>query len=192
MQHSTGGEITVPLNREEYEKWLKKYGDTESDHERDIEKRLTESFQSKGFANKREIIELLTWKFQMNKHRLKRQLNHIEEVPEEDIIEKTRSAFQSENEEEKIEILKSINGIGNATCSVVLTFHNPEEYCVFDIHAWRELFGKEPAHYHSDRALTEFFEKIRSISRETGMTCREVEKAIFAKNYLEGTDLVVW
>ena len=177
--------MTVPLTKEEYEKWLKKYGDSEPNHQRDVEERLTESFQSKGFANKKEVVELLTWKFDTMKFRLKKELNLIEKVPEEQIIEKTRKAFQCKNEEEKIEVLKSISGFGNAVCSVALTFHNPNEYCVFDTHMWRELFGKKPEYYDTTKALTEFFGKIRSISRETGLTCREIEKALFIKNYLE-------
>jgi hypothetical protein len=175
----------VPLAKSEFEKWLKKYSDVETKYPREVEKRLTDSFQSKGYASKKEIVELVTWKFEANKHRLKRELNLIERVPEEQIIEKTRSAFQSTNEEEMIETLKSISGFGNAVCSVALTFHNPNRYCIFDIHAWRELFGREPAYYHTTKALIEFFEEVRSISKGTGLTCREVEKALFIKNYLE-------
>jgi len=179
------GEMITPMSREEYEKWLRKYGDVEPKHQREIEKRLTESFQSKGFASKIEVIELLTWKFDTTKYRLPRLLGYIERVPEEEIVEKTRKAFQSKNEEEKIDILKSIKGIKNAVSSVVLTFHNPNEYCVFDFHAWRELFGQKPDYYESARALTEFFEKVRHISSETGLSCREIEKALFIKDCLE-------
>ena len=50
-----------------------------------------------------------------------------------------------------LKALCSIKGVGPAVSSVILTFYNPNKYGVFDIHAWRELYGKEPANLFSNR-----------------------------------------
>ncbi len=178
--------LAVKMNKTDLLYWLNKYSDDETIEQKTVEQKLTKSFQEKGFADKREMVELLNWKFETTKHRLKRELNLIEKIPEEQIIEKTTTAFKIQNDENKIEILKSIKGVGNAVCSVVLTFQNPSRYGVFDIHAWRELFGKEDENYHlTTKALIQFFERLRCISSDTSLTCREVEKAIFTKNCVE-------
>ena len=74
----------IPQVREEYEKLLRKYDEDDTKDSRETEERLTASFQGKGFAYKKEIEELLTWKFQTYKARLKTQLKNIEDVPEEE------------------------------------------------------------------------------------------------------------
>lgn len=179
--------LAVKINKTDLLYWLNKYSDNETIEQKTVEQKLTKSFQEKGFADKKEMVELLNWKFETTmKPRLKRELNLIEKIPEEQIIEKTTNAFKIQNEEYKIEILKSIKGVGNAVCSVVLTFQNPNRYGVFDIHAWRELFGKEDKNYYfTTKALIQFFERLRCISNDTGLTCRDVEKAIFTKNCVE-------
>lgn len=175
----------IKINKEDLVYWLQKYSKTETDSQRETEQKLSKTFQESGFATKSEIIRLLHWKFENMKGRLKRELNLIEKETDESIIKKTKDAFQSEDDEEKIKILHSIKGFGNAVTSVALTFHNPNRYGVFDIHAWRELFGKESESkdYHTPKALLRFFKKLREISKETELSCREVEKAIFTKNY---------
>ena len=176
------------LDKKELQYWINRYSETEQRGEKEIEENLTKKFQTQGFANKEEIIELLHWKFGTMQGRLKRELNLIGKEPDLCIIEKTKQAFKSREDLdlEKIKVLKSIKGFGNAVTSVVLTFYNPNKYGVFDIHAWRELFGKETESkdYNTTKALLRFFEELREISKETGLTCREVEKALFTKNYL--------
>jgi hypothetical protein len=79
----------------------------------------------------------------------------------------------------------SVNGIGlgPALSSVILAFFDSEKYGVLDIHAWRELLGKEPDNVftNNDNAI-KFFEKLREISKTTRLPCREIEKALFKKN----------
>jgi len=71
--------------------------------------------------------------------------------------------------------------------SVILSFHSPQDYGVLDIHAWRELFGKEPGDlFQNPHRAIEFFERLRMIRRETGLPCRQIERALFTKNRHEG------
>jgi hypothetical protein len=52
-----------------------------------------------------------------------------------------------------------------------------------DIHAWRGLFGKEPTDiFSNNKQAIKFFNKLREISSETGLSCRDIEKAIFKKD----------
>lgn len=153
--------------------------------DKQIEEELPKEIQKKGYLERADFEKLLSWKFSTMQGRLKRSLNLLAKNSNEDLIQKTSHAFALSDEKEKIEVLKSIKGVGNAVGSVILTFYDSRKYAVFDIHAWRELFGPEPKDYYKTSRLIEFFEEIRRISKETGLTCREVEKAIFTKNYVQ-------
>lgn len=171
------------MDSSEINYWLEKYGQGESAFQRQTEQTLSKSIQEKGFADKNDVIEILKWKFATMKGRLKRELNLIGPVSDQKIVDTTRAAFQNKNETERIDCLKSIKGVGNAVCSVILTFFDPANYGIFDIHVYRELFGEDPK--ASTYALIRFLEEIRRLSAETDLTCREVEKAVFQKNYMK-------
>jgi hypothetical protein len=67
--------------------------------------------------------------------------------------------------------------------SVILTFYDPADYAVLDIHAWRELFGKEPQGlFQGPKYLLKFLQKVRLIARMHGLDARTVEKALFQRN----------
>ncbi|GAH72618.1 unnamed protein product, partial [marine sediment metagenome] len=60
-------------------------------------------------------------------------------------------------------------------------------YGVFDIHAWRELFGKEPKSLFTNmKNVFRFFERLREIALKIKFPCRDIEKALFKKNIDEG------
>jgi len=172
------------LDKKELQYWIGRYPEVELPGEKEIEENLTKKFQKQGFATQEDLRELLKWKFGMMPGRMKRELNLIEQTTNKKIIEQTKKAFQASTDKEKIKHLKSIKGFGNAVCSVALTLHDPQNFGVFDIHAWRELFGKEPKNYFETQALIKFLEDIRRIAKENSMSCRDVEKAVFTKNYL--------
>jgi len=68
--------------------------------------------------------------------------------------------------------------------SVILTFYDPKEYAVLDIHVWRELFGKEPQNlFQGPKCLLKFLRKVRVIAEMHGLDARTVEKALFQRNY---------
>ena len=54
-------------------------------------------------------------------------------------------AFQSASDSFMVDNLTRLFGVGPALASTLLTFYDPEQYGVFDIHVWREIFGKEPS-----------------------------------------------
>ena len=115
--------------------------------------------------------------------RQKRILFFLNDLEESSIEEISKYAFKIKNDEIRLRLFSSIKGVGNALSSVILTFHDPQNYGVLDIHAWRELFGKEPKDIFSNpyQAMI-FFSKLREISSETDLSCRDIEKAVFKKN----------
>ena len=86
----------------------------------------------------------------------------------------------------KVESLCGVlSGVGPAVASTILTFYNPQDYGVFDIHVWRELFGEEPENLFTPRNYLIVLTKLREIANRFWLPVRTVEKALFKKNYDE-------
>lgn len=173
------------LNKEELLNWARKYDEEATELDREIEKELTSKFFKNNLVTKDDLEKINRWKFQeMMPGRLKRQLYLLKRIPEEAIQQKTREAFNATSDTERLHILLSPPkcGIGPAVGSTILTFFDPQNYGVFDIHAWRELFGEVEIDPSDPKSAVQFFERLREISGETRLPCRTVEKALFQKN----------
>ncbi len=153
-----------------------------------VEEDLRRKFREKGFVSKEDLKRIIEWKFQGRLYgRQQRVLRLMEGVEDSFIKDMSRLAFKNKDDKTRLNLLTSIRGVGNALSSVILAFYDPQNYGVFDIHAWRGLFGKEPKDLfvNSKRAI-EFFTKLREISSKTGLACRDIEKAIFKKDLDKG------
>ncbi len=172
------------MNKDELLFLRNRYDQEEDLYNKSDEEELRKRFHKNRFITKQDLTKIIKWKFQGRlTGRQKRILNLLNDVEESFIEEISKSAFKSKDDGIRLKLLSSIKGVGNALSSVILTFYDPQNYGVLDIHAWRGLFGKEPNDIFSnpDQAM-KFFKKLRKISSETGLSCRDIEKAIFKKD----------
>ena len=79
-------------------------------------------------------------------------------------------------------------GVGPALASTILTFLNPKDYGVFDIHVWREIFGKESTGLFTAPNYLKALREMRRIASKNDLDVRVVEKALFKKNYDESNN----
>jgi len=175
------------MNKKEIIFWKNRYDEEEDLYNKGLEEKLREKFRKNKQITKSDLMRIIKWKFQGRLlGRQKRILNLIRDVENSSIKEISNLAFKTKDDEEKLRLLssKEMRGIGNALSSVILTFYDPQNYGILDIHVWRGLFGeKEPSDVFSnpERAI-KFFDKLRRVSSKTGLSCRDVEKAFFKKD----------
>jgi len=192
MEFDSEGKIKVPvvslnikkINKEEIIFWKEKYDNEEDSYNKGEEWDLRASFNKNGFMSKEDLVRIMKWKFQGRlKGRQKIMLNLLEDC-ESSLIEKmSKEAFQSKEDDIRITLLSSLPAVKNSLSSVILTFYDPINYGILDIHSWRELFGIEPKDIFSNKKrLLIFFNELRKISQKTGLSCRDIEKALFKKN----------
>ena len=176
------------LEKSEILIWRNKYDREEDLQAKGVEETLGAKMRKAGYLTKADLETIVKWKFQGRLvGRQKRTLNFLGTVNENIVKETTSLAFQTKDDETRLGLLSQIKGVGNALGSVILAFYDPQNYGVLDIHAWRELFGKEPNDIFSNpRQGVRFFERLRQISQESGFSCRDVEKAIFKRNLETG------
>jgi len=173
------------MDREELLFWSNRYDREARAYDSSIEKELGRKFRENGFVTKSDLKKIIRWKFQGRlSFRQSRFLRMLEDADETSIIETSRAALSSRNDETRLRLLSTIRCVGNALSSVILTFYDPQNYGVLDIHAWRSLFNeKEPSNLSTDvKSACLYFARLRDISSRTSLSCRDVEKALFTKD----------
>jgi hypothetical protein len=170
--------------------FVRQYDADRDQDDADEERVLGEQFRSNRCVTKPDLKRVVAWKFQGRlKGRQQRTLRLLDPVPASYVLDVSILAFSYEDDEIRLKLLRTINGIGTALSSVILAFYDPLRYGVLDIHAWRGLFGKETKLDFAQRKhVLKFFKRLREISSETGIPCRDIEKAYFIKDKIGTTD----
>jgi len=119
---------------------------------------------------------------------MKRILGYVRQNEDDVIRDISRSVLRlsSKYDYEKIERLCRIKGVGSSTASVIFTFHDPKNYGIFDVHVWRELFGKDSRPVYTTKACLIFLSELRELANKHDLGVRVVEKALFKKNLARG------
>lgn len=174
------------MNKKELLYWKNNYDQEEDVNDKRLEEELRLKFQKHSRITKSDLIKIVKWKFQGRlSGRRKLILKLLENVDGPFIENLSKLAFNTKDDEIRLKLLCIIKGVGNALSSVILTFYDPQNYGVLDIHAWRGLFSKkEPKDLSTNKKQAiKYFNKLRETSSKTGLSCRDIEKAFFKKDY---------
>lgn len=181
-----------PMSRGQVTFWIEKYDKEEDQYNTGLEQQLGDKLRRTRVLTKGELSQIIEWKFQGRLlGRRKKILNLISDVPDEFIGKTSSESFNEHDERVRIGKLMGryggIRGVGPAIASVVLTFFDPKNYGVFDIHAWRELMGRQPEDLFTLDNLMRFLTKLREEAIRLQLDARLVEKAYFKKNLDESS-----
>jgi thermostable 8-oxoguanine DNA glycosylase len=170
--------------------WLDVYN-REGICDKETEQRLGKRIQTNKKLNKQDLLDTVAWKFSGRLlGRRKRFFNIMADVRDDFIQEITQEGLQISDSEQAISKLTEIKGVGTALASCILSFYNPKDYCVYDIHLYDELFGTNSQTRPKDMfSKSDYYlkilEKLRPLAAKVDMNVRDVEKALFQKNYTE-------
>lgn len=174
------------LGKEEILKWSRKHNEAYPWWIRQ-EKELGYKFRTRKELTKDDLVEVVKWKFDTLAGRKKRILGLVARNEDKEIRRVTNLALSSPSSSDfyKVNTLCKIYGVGPSLASTILTFCNPKEYGVFDIHVWRELFGKEQGFLFTTKNYLKLLDALRKIAKKCDLDVRVVEKALFKKNIEE-------
>ena len=170
------------MEKDDLVNWVKKYEESDYGWSSKCEKEVGFNIRKNKFLTKSDLNEIIKWKFQSLPGRKKIFLGYADKLNEKDLKEDTSTIFKEKDELKKIELLLRFKGIGISLASVILTFYNPKDYCIFDIHIWRELFGKEPKNFYTIENYLRLLKELRKMSSSCVLNVRDIEKALFQKN----------
>ena len=173
------------MNKDNLLNWISRYEEMDNEFSSKCEREVGLSIRNNGFLTKKDLKEIVKWKFQTLLGRRKLFLSYADKLDENELRKISSIAFKEKDEFKKIDHLLKFKGIGIATASVILSFYDPKNYCVFDIHVWRELFGKEPKNFYTKENYLKLLSKLRELSILHNLEVRPIEKALFQKNLEE-------
>ena len=168
--------------------WSKKY-DCEHPWWTNVEKQIGEKIRKEGKFGKETLNLIVHWKFLTLPGREKRVKNLLEVHSEEDVLRISSSTFSIPRFEDRkrVQNLRKLNGIGVALASTILTFYDPTNYCVFDMHVMRETYESFPKHiFTTPKYYLNLLWDLRQVSKRVHLPVRTVEKALFMKNMIHG------
>jgi len=169
--------------RAEILRWSRLYDEKQPALDLRMESEVGSRLRNTRRLSKRDLAKMVSWKFGSLPGRRSLVMSRVESIGEREIQEAFRQALDSSSERIRISELLRLPGIGPAMASVILTFYDPKEYAVLDIHVWRELFGKEPQGlFQGPKHLLRFLQTVRLIARKHDLDARTVEKALFQRN----------
>jgi DNA repair protein RadC len=170
------------MQLQELSEWLQKYNSKKESF--DLENEIENRIRQKSFLTREDLITIVNWKFHNGLGR-ERAIKYLEQMHGSEIERITGDAFELEEESKKIRKLCTIKGVGISFASCILTFHNPEKYCVFNTSVYDEIFKIETRpnnFFFTPDYYLEMLNEIRKFSEKHNLTVRDVGKALFKKN----------
>jgi len=183
------------LTKDEVMRWSRKYDKEEDLYNTGLEQELGDKLRRTKELTKDELGQIVGWKFQGRlEGRRDLILKRVATVDDSFIRKVSNESFNEQDDRTRIRKLMGRNGgvagIGLALSSVILTFYDPHNFGVYDIHAWREMFGKEPKDLFSNlENLMKLLQRLREEARAMELDARVVEKAYFKKNLDESKSM---
>jgi len=121
----------MELNKQEILDLIQAYNGQVSYAEREeyLFNTIGKNIKNRGYLTKEEFLEIVRWKSA-------RAIRKAEANSNEVVEKITKFAFSIDNEEVKIRVLTSLNGVSIPMASSILTIPFPESYGVIDIRGW--------------------------------------------------------
>jgi len=168
------------MEKEEILNWSKKY-DVDYPWWTHKEKELGDKLRRTRELTKDDLLGVVEWKFKEN-YQEERIMGLTAKNDDAEIRRVSSHIFglSPKDDSYKVDCLCILHGVGPAVASAILTFYNPKEYGVFDIHIWRELYDEEPEFTTAN--YLKLLARLRRIANEHSLDVRTVEKAFFKKN----------
>jgi len=152
------------------------------------EKRIGDQIREDNEFGMETLKEIVEWKFKTVPGRIVRIKNLLKNHTDKEVKEITGTVLPLPKNEDrnKVHGLCELKGVGPALASTILTFYDPQDYSVYDIHILREVYGEEPKYpfnkYTGCKHYIRLLEYLRLESSRLDLPVRTIEKALFKKN----------
>lgn len=176
------------MDKDEIEKWSKRYDDDYEQRLQAIQETLHSALQNRGYLTQDEIVDAIRWKLDAQGGRRSGNIEKVRRLPEEFIEKVTAATLLANDPKVQVSTLDSIPGVGAATASAILTFYDPENYAVGDQYLMDEFLDKDRT-----MGVSDYPKILQALSdRNPGdYDLRTVEKAYW-KRYTVENDVGNW
>lgn len=139
---------------------------------------LLSDVKEKGFFTKEQFYKVAMWK-------TPRPKNYYLSNSKELIEQISRLALSTNSEDEKINVLLSLNGVSIAVASSLLTIINPKDYGIIDIRVWQllhlyeEVKNKPGGQGFNLEDYKNYLLILREYAKQFNINVRDVERIFF-------------
>lgn len=177
------GELKIErMNKEELIYWRDRYNATNSGEDERIERVVGESLRKNGKLSRNELEEIIRWKMANAPGRMVANLKRVRTHTEDFVELITKTALKSKDDKERIKILTTLNGVGVAVASAILSFYDPNNYGVGDRYIMDAFSSRKTVPTTTD--YLNIFKILREEKERHHLGVRDIEKAYYQK-YIE-------
>ena len=166
-----------------YDEFQRRQDPKDAEVEREIETWLRRLPEPK-YLDKPNFVKIGRWK-------TKRQTRAYESNDQVLVEKATRLAYLADEPHLKLHILQVLRGVSVGVSSTILYFLHPDSFPIFDIRARTTLRAagswNRPVDDASADAWLEYVQLMRGLSRDLGVSLRDLDKALWAYDRLGGS-----
>ncbi len=167
------------MDKRDFLKWSQKYDKDQAQ----VERGLGARFRKARVMSRADLALVVEWKFKDDEAKRKRVLELVARNDEASVVRVSSQAFNlpGDNDACRINYFMMLEGVSPVLASVILSFFDPKQYCVFDVYAWRSLLGNEVPNLFSTVNYLKLLVALRKTAAKHNLDVRTVEKALVQK-----------
>jgi hypothetical protein len=143
-------------------------------------KEVSDRFRKNGFLTPIDLYLILIWKLESFDNALESARAAITKNSEKEIRNITATAIKhlnDKNVEEAIRELSKLNCVKERVASAILTFYDPVNYGVMDVHAFKTLGLPED---YSPSRYASYLKELENLRKALGnFSCHQIEAALY-------------
>jgi hypothetical protein len=147
------------------------------------ERELGAKFRKNKVLTREDLVQVVEWKFKDQENKKGQVLEAVANNDDVVLARISSQVFNILGDEDayRMNSLTMLNGVSPVLASVILTFLDPKNYGVFDVHVWRALLGNEPPNMFTTQNYLRLLTALRKTAAKNNLDARTVEKAFFNK-----------
>ncbi len=157
------------FEKESIIKWARRYP---IDEDKKIENEIIPKVRSRGFFNRTDFLDLCYWKTPRSQPLVKSNKDGF-------IVEVTRIALSTPDEQLRIEILTLLKGVSWPTASVLLHFGHSDPYPIIDFRTLWSVGIEKPLQKYDFDFWWQYVQFCRQLVAEIGLSIREIDRALW-------------
>jgi len=175
--------LVISVDKADFLTWSRKY-DKAFGWQAQRERELGSKFRKLKSLTCADLASIVEWKLKGDSEKRARTLTLVARNNEATVNRLSSQALSIPSCEDgyRMNCLTLLEGISPVLASVILTFFNPQQYCILDVAVWKALLGNPPPNMQTTQSYLKLLAVIRKTAAKQNLDVRVVDKALFKKS----------
>ncbi len=175
--------LVISVDKADFLTWSRKY-DKAFGWQAQRERELGSKFRKLKSLTSVDLASIVEWKLKGDSQKKARTLSLVARNNEATVNRLSSQALSIPSCEDgyRMNCLTLLEGISPVLASVILTFFDPQQYCILDVAVWKALLGNPPPNMQTTQHYLKLLAVIRKTAAKQNLDVRVVDKALFKKS----------